>query len=147
MSLSACLSLPRARGGRRRLSNVFRAIQPCRLANDFRRGVRRENLVASLLAGETVSAASFRFSALHETVRPHFALQDMIDTLPPSSAHYALPVRSQGKRLRAGATVPGELNAKTQPGSADGWHEGCKPGSHTRAIIFKAAPMPYPAGA
>ena len=26
---------------------------------------------------------------LRETVRPHFALQDLIDTLPPSSAHYA----------------------------------------------------------
>ena len=55
-SLSACLSLPRARGGRRRLSNGFRAFQPFRLSNDFRRGVRRENLVASLLAGEKQTA-------------------------------------------------------------------------------------------
>ena len=40
-SLPACLSLPRARGERRRLSNGYRAFQPFRLADDFRRGVRR----------------------------------------------------------------------------------------------------------
>ena len=59
-----------------------------------------------------------------ETVRTHFALQDLIDTLPPSSAqgswthpralrHASLALRFCGmesrKRLRAGATVPGEI--------------------------------------
>jgi len=33
----------------------------------------------------------------------------MLDTLPPSSARCALPAWSPDKRLRAGATVPGEL--------------------------------------
>ena len=40
-SRSACLSLHRARSGRRRLSNGFRAIQSFGLADDFRRDVRR----------------------------------------------------------------------------------------------------------
>ena len=74
---------------------------------------------------------------------------------PPDSAPDCLRARSPSRRspgatfcrqrvrqrLRAGATVPGELNPrKFNFGSADGWHEGCEPGSHTRAIIYKAAP-------
>src|ERR1039458_3230192 len=54
MSLSACLSLPRARGGRRRLSKVFRAFQPSWLADDFRRGVRHQFSSLARLDGETV---------------------------------------------------------------------------------------------
>ena len=52
MSLSACLSLPRARGGRRRLSKVFRAFQPSWLADDFRRGVRHQTSSLARLDGK-----------------------------------------------------------------------------------------------
>jgi len=52
MSLSACLSLPRARGGRRRLSNGFRAFQPSWLADDFRRGVRQQTSSLARLDGK-----------------------------------------------------------------------------------------------
>jgi hypothetical protein len=51
-------------------------------------------------------------------------------------------------RARAGATRPNEPRPRIgNAGSADGCHAGCEPGSRTRAVIFKAAPMPYPAGA
>ena len=46
-SHSRPLSCPRARIGRRRLAKVFRAIQPFRLADDFRRGPGRERQKAS----------------------------------------------------------------------------------------------------
>ena len=52
MSLSACLSLPRARGGRRRLSKVFRAFQPSWLADDFWRGVRHQTSSLARLDGK-----------------------------------------------------------------------------------------------
>lgn|GEM_PF-5568690 len=56
--------------------------------------------------------------------------------------------RSQRKPRSRWRDSPDEPRPrKFNIGSADGWHEGCEPGSHTRAVICKAAPMPYPAGA
>jgi hypothetical protein len=60
-SLSACLSLPRARGGRHRLSNGFRAFQPFRLADGFRRGVRRGKMVGRFLAATRLAGANARY--------------------------------------------------------------------------------------
>jgi len=117
---------------------------------------------------EIVSAASFRSVSapkslpLGETVRPHSADESCLTLCsqtprrtacaPAPLAQQTLrcvpPPKSQGKWLRADATRPtNPLQRQINFGFADGWHEGCEPGSRTRAIIFKAAPMQYPAGA
>jgi len=64
------------------------------------------------------------------------ALRPTLHRLDEESAQTALALARLAKRIR-----PRKLNFD----SADGWREGCEPGSRTRAIIFKAAPMPYPA--
>jgi len=71
-SRPACLSLhPRANHAAP-CSNVTVPIHPATTFNGcLARRCRRGNLVAARLDREAVSAASFRFSALHETVRPH----------------------------------------------------------------------------
>ena len=52
MSLSACLSLPRARGGRRRLSKVFRAFQPSSYVTVLGAGSGKETSSLARLDGE-----------------------------------------------------------------------------------------------
>ena len=51
-----------------------------------------------------------------------------------------LPVRSQGRRLRAGATVPGNTITRTKLWLCGRLSCRMLPGSHTRAIIFNSAP-------
>ena len=125
-SPSACLSLPRARGGHRRLSNGFRAFQPFRLADDFRRGVRREkprryrsSTGKSKQPGVSVAHAapsigtlpphrwpdSSALQPLHSL--PHSATQITRDAFAhsdgrklPRPAKTAVPQRFQAARLR-----------------------------------------------
>ena len=96
-SRPACLSLhPRANHAAP-CSNVTVPIHPATTFNGFlARRCRRGNLVAARLDRETVSAASFRFSALHETVRPHSQDRQWADT----------PAISLRARLRCAPCCP-----------------------------------------
>ncbi len=59
-SPSACLSLPRARGGRRRLSNGFRAFQPSSYVTVLGAGSGGEKMVRRFLAATRLAGANAR---------------------------------------------------------------------------------------
>ncbi len=89
----------------------------------------------------TVRAASFHFTALHETVRTHCERRRWADTsslrlrarlrcapvaLAALRRTASASTEESAKWLRANATAPGKtpIGAKLNFGSAAGWHEG-----------------------
>ena len=95
-----------ARESRRALHECHRANQP---GHDVQRlsgaQVSAGNLVAARLDREAVSAASFRFSALHETVRPHSQDRQWADT----------PAISLRARLRCAPCCPCRTSPDASP--------------------------------
>ena len=112
MSLTRPLSCPRARVVRRRLSNVFRATQPFRLANDFRRGPGREKLencwlVAPLLAWlKSPASASLAIFSLRDCASS--ARRSIwLGTLPPRTvADSPVCYRLQSGPLHCAGFIP-----------------------------------------
>jgi len=143
-SLTRPFRCPRARVVRRRLLKVFSAIEPFRLADDFRRGPGREKLVncwlvAALLAGlKSQASASLAIFSLRDFAS--YARRSIwLGTLPPrtvadSPVCYRLqsgPLHCAGfipqPALRSSANLPrqpGEKSVRPDGGSRQGGQSG-----------------------
>ena len=101
MSLSACLSLPRARGGRRWFSNGFRAFQPSWLADDFRRGVRHQTSSLARLDGKRWT--QLRFARARMSVFPLLSgFRETVDTIQGRARGRTIPNRRSPARRERG---------------------------------------------